>query len=69
MHMVKSSQAPVILPSILAKTKDAPIILDIDEDYFGVMSGSDLLEGINFKLIGKFNELLADVFTIMNIKG
>ncbi|KAF6019264.1 hypothetical protein EB796_022433 [Bugula neritina] len=68
MHMVKSSQAPVILPSILAKTKDAPIILDIDEDYFGVMSGSDLLEGINFKLIGKFNELLADVFTIMNIK-
>lgn len=44
-------------------------MLDIDEDYYGVMRGSDLLDGIDFSKIAAFDKLLGTIFTIKNIQG
>ena len=66
--MLTESQAPRLLPAILAKP-DSSIILDIDEDYYGVMKGSDLLHGINFTYIQAFNEILESSFLVKNVNG
>ncbi|XP_067932662.1 UPF0489 protein C5orf22 homolog isoform X1 [Watersipora subatra] len=67
LYMMKSSMAAAGLPETLeTSTLPSSIMLDIDEDFFGVMKGSDSLGDVDFKLIEQFNNLLADTFTILN---
>lgn len=66
--MIKESQASRLLPAILARL-DSSIVLDIDEDYYGVMKGSDLLQGINFTYIESFNDVLSSTFSVKNVQG
>ena len=70
MYMIKSSTASQRLPRLLASFKsNSPVILDIDEDFYGVMNGSDLLKDIDFDTIDRFNELLAATFTVRSVTG
>ena len=39
-HYVRESSAAEVLPEILDESDDS-IVLDIDEDYYGVMKGTD----------------------------
>ena len=65
---VRESSAAEVLPDILDESDDS-IVLDIDEDYYGVMKGTDLVPSLDFAIIWEFNALLKEVFIIKNVKG
>ena len=43
--------------------------MDIDEDFYGVMKGTELVPSVNFSTIEEFNDLLSEIFIIKNVKG
>ena len=65
---VKESSAAEVLPEVIDESDDS-IVLDIDEDYYGVMKGTDLVPSLDFAIIWEFNALLKEVFIIKNVKG
>ena len=65
---VRESSAAEVLPEILDESDDS-IVLDIDEDYYGVMKGTDLVPSLDFAIIWEFNTLLKEVFIIKNVEG
>ena len=65
---VRESSAAEVLPEVLDESDDS-IVLDIDEDYYGVMKGTDLVPSLDFAIIREFNTLLKEVFIIKNVKG
>ena len=65
---VRESSAAEVLPEILDESDDS-IVLDIDEDYYGVMKGTDLVPSLDFAIILEFNALLKEVFIIKNVEG
>lgn len=70
MYLVKSSQAASLLPMLFDRFgPQSSILLDIDEDFYGVMKGSVPLSGINFRHIISLNDLLADTFNVIDIHG
>ena len=70
MYLIKSSTASKILPQILQTLPEpSNILLDVDEDFYGVMNGSTLLADVDFELIEEFNQLLATIFTVLNTIG
>ena len=65
---VRESSAAEVLPEVLDESDDS-IVLDIDEDYYGVMKGTDLVPSLDFAIIREFNTLLKEVFIIKNVRG
>ena len=65
---VRESSAAEVLSEVLDESDDS-IVLDIDEDYYGVMKGTDLVPSLDFAIILEFNTLLKEVFIIKNVKG
>ena len=65
---VRESSAAEVLPEVLDESDDS-IVLDIDEDYYGVMKGTDLVPSLDFAIIWEFNTLLKEIFIIKNVKG
>ena len=67
-YIIKASAAANFIPKILDGT-DSSIVLDIDEDFYGVMKGTELVPSVNFSTIEEFNDLLSKIFIIKNVKG
>ena len=65
---MRESSAAEVLPEVLDESDDS-IVLDIDEDYYGVMKGTDLVPSLDFAIIQAFNTLLKEVFIIKNVDG
>jgi len=49
--------------------KHQGVILDIDEDFFGVADGAALLPSIPWEHVAGFNKLLASTFRIESVIG
>ena len=67
-HYVRESSAAEVFPEILDESDDS-IVLDIDEDYYGVMKGTDSVSSVDFEDILELNTLLKQFLLIKNVKG
>ena len=62
---VRESSAAEVLREVLDESDDS-IVLDIDEDYYGVMKGTDSVSSVDFEDIVELN---TQFLIIKNVKG
>ena len=67
-HYVREYLAVEVLPEVLDES-DESIVLDLDEDYYSVMKGTDSVSSVDFEDILELNTLLKQVLLIKNVKG
>lgn len=71
MVYLRAVNAPSYLQRFLASSeiKTPGFILDVDEDFYGVMRGSDMLGVLNFDHVFGLNHMLAKSLDVRTAQG